>query len=93
MEKWSQLAATIYYSGVGIVLVGTGIRFLWRFIYSYSKRDEFLDELKTVHLENIYNALAQIANELNVSLEMKRPGYKTPLKDLWTQYGLQHPKK
>lgn len=84
MEKWSQLAAAIYYSGVGLVLVGTGIRFIWKLVYRYSRRDEFLDELKTVHLENIYNALDQIANELNISLRVKHPGTKTPpTKDLW----------
>lgn len=93
MEKWAQLAAAIYYTGVGVVLLGTGIRFLWRFIYSYNRRDEFLDELKTVHIENIYTALGQIANELNIQLELKRPGSKTPHKELWIPYALQHPKK
>jgi hypothetical protein len=68
MEKWSHIAATVYYTGVGAVLLGTAVRFLYRLIRGYDEDREFLDELKEVHLTNIYSALQQIAKKLDIDL-------------------------
>lgn len=31
MQKWKDIVTLFYYSGAGIVLLGTGIRFLYKF--------------------------------------------------------------
>ena len=74
MNDWIKMASAIYYTGVGAVLLGTTIRFLYRLVKGYDQDREFLDELKEVHLTNIYTALQQIAEKLNISLDLKSPG-------------------
>ena len=74
MEKWIQLASAIYYTGVGAVLLGTTVRFLYRLIRKHDKDQEFLDDIREVHLSNIYTALEQIAEHLDIRLNHKTPG-------------------
>lgn len=74
MDNWIRLASAIYYTGVGAVLVGTAVRFFYRFIKGYDQDREFLEELKEVHLRNIYATLQQIARQLDIELEIKTPG-------------------
>jgi hypothetical protein len=68
MERWEQLAQAIYYTGVGMVLLGTGIRFLYKFFHNYDQNNDFIDELREVYLSNIYEALGVIAAKLDVVL-------------------------
>lgn len=74
MDKWIQLSQAVYYTGVGAVLLGTTIRFLFRFFKKKDAAFDFIQEVQTVHLSNIYGALEQIANRLHIQLEYKTPG-------------------
>jgi hypothetical protein len=74
MDNWIKIASAIYYTGVGAVLLGTSVRFLYRLVKGYDRDQEFLDELREIHLTNIYTALQKIAEKLNISLDIKAPG-------------------
>ena len=73
MEEWIKLASAIYYTGVGAVLLGTTVRFLYRLVRGYDQDKDFLTEMKEVHLTNIYSALQKIANELDIRLDITTP--------------------
>ena len=68
--KWAQM---IYYIGAGLVLIGTGLRFLWRFVKGFMDDRDFLNELREVHLTNIYEALKAIAHKLQIDLDLPQP--------------------
>jgi len=70
MGTWQSLAASIYYTGVGVVLLGTGVKFLYGIIRDYDSNSVFVRELKSVHLANIYKALADIAEKLDIKLDI-----------------------
>lgn len=77
MTDWFQISQTIYYSGAGAVLFGTGVRFVYRFIYQFfndrRENNAFIAEMRNVHLKNIYNALDLISTELNIRLPLNNP--------------------
>lgn len=84
-EIWYRIAATVYYTGAGAVLLGTTIRFLYRLTKRLDDDSKTLKDLQDVdvkaHLGNIYIALQTIANELNIRLNLNSPGL--PLEDSW----------
>jgi hypothetical protein len=95
MDNWEKLAATIYYVGAGAVLLATTLRFFYRWIVNYDSDRDLADELRNVHLPNIYFAIEQIAVALNITIQPAiSPGYK-PLvsRSQWIQSVLQHKKK
>lgn len=65
-----------YYTGVGATLIGTFLSLIYRFFRSQHDETVFLNELKQVHLPNMYDALDQIAERLDIRLKLKRPGDK-----------------
>lgn len=69
VDKYTQI---FYYSGVGVVLYGTGVRFLYRFFRKRDRRSDLLDELEAldvhVHLLRIYTALKRIGDKLDIDL-------------------------
>jgi hypothetical protein len=73
MAHWLDYIQGFYYTGVGVVLLGTGIRYLHRMFKKRDESDVFLEELKDVHLKNIYTALEQIAEVLDIRLKHTRP--------------------
>jgi hypothetical protein len=73
MAHWLDYIQGFYYTGVGVVLLGTGIRYLHRMSKKRDESDVFLEELKDVHLKNIYTALEQIAEVLDIRLKHTRP--------------------
>ena len=85
MDGLKDLSSTIYYLGMGAVLFGTSVRFLVRFIARRSKDAKVIQELEAVdvksHLGNIYIALQQIAQELNIQLHLNTPNVQ--LEDEW----------
>lgn len=75
MEFWKQISALVYYTGAGLTLIGVAIRFLYRFFHKHDQNVAFLNELKEVHLVNIYSALEQIAEKLHINLKYTRPQF------------------
>jgi hypothetical protein len=69
----SLLIQNVYYTGAGIVLAGTGIRFLYHFFRDKDRKDRLVDEIENKHLPNIYAGLDQIATELRISITYPHP--------------------
>jgi hypothetical protein len=70
------MVPTFYYTGVGAVLLGSSVKFIYNTIQRHNKDKELLDDIRDVHLPNIYAALDQIAKGLGVELALKAPGPK-----------------
>lgn len=85
LDEWYRVSAAFYYTGVGAVLIGTTIRFLYRFLKKLDNDAKMLKELQDVdvkaHLGNIYLALQTIANELNIRLNLNSPSLQ--LEESW----------
>jgi len=73
MDKWAHFATGFYYTGVGAVLIGTSIRFIYRFVHGIDQKAAFVDSMKETHLPNIYGALKAIAKKLDIDLDIPRP--------------------
>jgi hypothetical protein len=69
MNKWLQISSAIYYSGVGAVLLGTTLRFLYRLIKGHNDDAELLNDLREEHLPYMYSSLSKIAKKLDVDLD------------------------
>lgn len=69
LSHWRAISEVVYYSGMGCVLVGTAIRFLYNLYMKRNQREKFVDEIQKVHLVNIYSALSQIAKHMGLELE------------------------
>lgn len=95
VDQWSKLAATIYYTGAGAVLLGTTIRFLYKLTKRLDDDSKLLKELEDVdvkaHLGNIYIALQTIAIELDVRLNLNSPNLQ--LEESWILSDSQTRKK
>ena len=78
LKEWGLWASTLYYIGVGVVLVGTGIRFLFRFFKRYNDNFDFIEDLRDEDLPYLKAAIQKIAAKLDIELE---PGPKTPQED------------
>lgn len=76
MDRFLQFASAIYYVGLGSVLFGTTLAVIYRFFRNQHLESDYINELREIHLPNIYNALEALATKLDVRLEMKRPGEK-----------------
>jgi hypothetical protein len=68
MNKFEQIVSGIYYTGAGAVLIVTAVRFIYKLARNVEQKDEFLEELRAVHLEHIYTALTTISEKLGVKL-------------------------
>jgi hypothetical protein len=76
MHGWVELSAAVYYTGAGAVLLVTSVRFLYKLIQRHNQDQQFIDDMRDVHLANIYNALEQIASAQGIDLAYNPPGPK-----------------
>jgi hypothetical protein len=95
LDEWVKISSAVYYTGVGAVLMGTSIRFGYRFIAKIKKDAATVHDLRDVdvkaHLGNIYIALQHIANELDIKLQLNSPNLQ--LEDSWILSDLPPRKK
>lgn len=73
---FEKIVSISYYIGATIVLVGTGLRFLWTFIKGVVDDRETIDDLRQIHIPAIYSALIEIGRKLGLDLELPLPGDK-----------------
>ena len=84
-DEWVKISSLVYYAGAGLVLIGTGIRYLVKFFLQQRDDAKLLRELQEVdvkaHLGNIYIALQVIAQELGIRINLNSPNLQ--LEDSW----------
>ena len=70
MEHFSQLASTVYYTGVGAVLLATTVRFLYRLIRDYDQDRKYLRQLQETEIPELKKTLVEIAKALDVNTKI-----------------------
>lgn len=63
-----QWILNFYYIGAGSMLVVTAVRYMFGLFHRGHVRDEFVQQMKDIHLPYIYNALTKIGDKLDIEL-------------------------